>query len=159
MQLKHNAHLVMEQELYLWHSLNTSKLSKNVCGMQRTPFDEEANRAMREGLDEETLALFDLLKKPDLSSKETQQIKKIASGLLASLKNEKLKIDHWQDKEATRDAVSMTIHDFLYDESTGLPVNLYSPDDVIAKAEEVYRHVYRAYPRLPSPYYEQRVVV
>jgi type I restriction enzyme R subunit len=31
--------------------------------------DEEENRAMREGLDEESLAIFDLLKKPDLTSK------------------------------------------------------------------------------------------
>ena len=31
--------------------------------------DEESKRAMREGLDEETHALFDLLKKPDLEKK------------------------------------------------------------------------------------------
>jgi len=120
--------------------------------------DEESNRAMREGLDEETLALFDLLKKPDLSSKETEKIKKVAAGLLANLKNEKLKIDHWQDKEASRDAVSTAIYNFLYDDRTGLPVDLYTEEDVNTKSEEVYRHVYRVYPRLPSPYYEQNEV-
>ena len=31
--------------------------------------DDEASRAMREGLDDETLTLFDLLKKPDLRSR------------------------------------------------------------------------------------------
>ena len=36
--------------------------------------DEEESRAMREGLDEETLAVFDLLKKPELSAKEIKRI-------------------------------------------------------------------------------------
>ena len=35
--------------------------------------DEESTRAMREGLDEETLALFDLLKKPDLEKKDIER--------------------------------------------------------------------------------------
>ncbi len=56
--------------------------------------DEEQNRAVREGLDEETLAVFDLLKKPDLSSKEIKRIKKVAVQLLNTLKTEKLRIDH-----------------------------------------------------------------
>ena len=37
--------------------------------------DEEQNSAVREGLDEETLAVLDLLKKPNLSSKEIKRIK------------------------------------------------------------------------------------
>ncbi|NCC25702.1 MAG: hypothetical protein EOM25_10990 [Deltaproteobacteria bacterium] len=63
-------------------------------------------------------------------------------------------MDHWTDKEATRDAVRQAIHDFLWSEATGLPVDHYTEDDVQARAEEVYRHVFRVYPMLPSPYYE-----
>ena len=33
---------------------------------------------MREGLDEESLDVFDLLKKPDLSTKEVQRIKTVS---------------------------------------------------------------------------------
>jgi len=78
---------------------------------------------------------------------------------LKTLKEEKLKIDHWQDKEATRDSVRLMIGDFLWDDATGLPEDCYTENDVKAKAEEVYRHVYRVYPTLPSPYYGQGVVV
>ncbi|NVO66797.1 hypothetical protein [Methanofollis tationis] len=75
------------------------------------------------------------------------------------LKAEKLRVDHWRDKEATRDAVRLVIRDFLWSESTGLPVNHYTEDDVKARAEDVYRHVYRAYPTLPSPFYEKSASV
>ncbi|MFZ7112750.1 MAG: hypothetical protein ACOWYE_13795 [Desulfatiglandales bacterium] len=34
--------------------------------------------------------------------------------MLAILTNEKLKIDHWRGKESTRDAVRVTIRDFLW---------------------------------------------
>ena len=115
--------------------------------------DEEEHRAMREGLDEETLALFDLLRKPDLSAAEIQRIKKVAVDLLQKLKTEKLRIDHWRDKETTRDAVRLTIRDFLWSESSGLPVDRYTEADVQTRADEVYYHVYRVYPTLPSPFY------
>jgi type I restriction enzyme R subunit len=116
--------------------------------------NEEQNRAVREGLDEETLAVFDLLKKPDLSTKEIKRIKKVAVQLLDTLKTEKLRIDHWQEKESTRDAVHTAILDFLWNDETGLPVDSYTEDDVQSKTEEVFRHIYRVYPTVPSPYYE-----
>jgi type I restriction enzyme R subunit len=115
--------------------------------------DEESERSVREGLDEETLALFDLLKKPELSAREIHRIKQVAVDLLTTLKAEKLRVDRWQHKETTRDAVYTTIQDFLWSDATGLPVNAYSEADVRARADEIYRHIYRAYPTLPSPYY------
>ncbi|MCC5847838.1 MAG: type I restriction endonuclease subunit R [Verrucomicrobia bacterium] len=115
--------------------------------------DEEESRAAREGLDEETLAIFDLLKKPDLNAREIQRIKAVARELLDILKEEKLRVDHWTDKEATRDAVRQTIHDFLWDEQTGLPDPDYDETDIESRAAEVFRHVFRVYPTLPSPFY------
>jgi type I restriction enzyme R subunit len=114
---------------------------------------EEEDRAMREGLDEETLAIFDLLKKPELSAVEIKRVKTVAAELLARLKEEKLKIDQWRDKEATRDAVRLAIRDHLWDEKTGLPVDAFPEQEVEARAEEVFRHVYRAYPTIPSPFF------
>ena len=116
--------------------------------------DEEDSRAVREGLDEESLAIFDLLKKQNLSVSDIKRIKAVAGGLLEGLKSEKLRVDQWRDKEATRDAVRVTIRDFLWSDKTGLPVALYSEDDVNIRAEDVFRHVFRAYPTVPSPYYE-----
>lgn len=92
---------------------------------------------MREGLDEESLAIFDLL---------------------ARLKAEKLNIDHWRDKESTRDAVRITIRDYLWSDDTGLPVEAYTEEGVHEKAEDVFRHVYRAYPVLPSPVYSVSMI-
>ena len=116
--------------------------------------DDESSRAIREGLDEESLAVFDLLKKPDLSAEDFPRIKKVAADLLAMLKAEKLRIDQWREKETTRDAVRLAIRDFLWGDETGLPVNLYTEEDVQACADDVFRHVYRVYPRLPSPIYQ-----
>ncbi len=116
---------------------------------------EEEARAIREGLDEETLAIFDLLRKDELGAEETKAVKAVAKGLLTTLKTEKLRIDHWRDKESTRDAVRQTIYDHLYQDETGLPADLYSEEEVEEKAEVVYEHVHRVYPRLPSPYYEE----
>lgn len=115
--------------------------------------DEEENRSMREGLDEESLAIFDLLKKPDLTPKDIKRIKQVAGELLKTLKEEKLKIDHWREKEATRDAVRTTIYNFLYSDETGLPVESFSEDEVNEKTEEVFHHIFRAYPTVPSLFY------
>jgi type I restriction enzyme R subunit len=117
--------------------------------------DDEESRAVCEGLDEESLAIFDLLKKKNLSASDIKRIKAIAVDLLQELKAEKLMVDQWCDKEATRDAVQVTIRDFLWSDKTGLPVESYTEDDVNTKSEEVFRHVYRVYPTIPSPYYAE----
>ncbi len=114
---------------------------------------QEEARAAREGLDEESLAIFDLLNKPDLTPGEIKRIKTVALDLLATLKGEKLRIAQWREKEATRDAVRIAILDFLYDDRTGLPLEHYSVEEVNTKVDTVFTHVFQSYPTLPSPYY------
>ncbi|MBA7569273.1 hypothetical protein ES708_11012 [subsurface metagenome] len=114
--------------------------------------DKEESRAVLEGLDEETLAIYDLLVKPDLEPKEIQKIKKVAKELLKTLKKKLKDLYHFQDKEPTRDAVKVLIRDFLWDDATGLPVD-YTKNDINKKTEAVFYHVYRSYPTIPSPYY------
>jgi type I restriction enzyme R subunit len=104
--------------------------------------DVESTRAMREGLDEETLALFDLLKKPDLEKKDIGRIKKVAVDLFAILERKKKEIDDWRAKEQTRDEMRQAIHDFLYSDATGLPES-YEEPEVGARAEAVFEHMYR----------------
>jgi type I restriction enzyme R subunit len=115
--------------------------------------DDEERRAVREGLDEESLAIFDLLHKPELTPEQIRKIKSVAVELLATLKAEKLRVDHWRDKEATRDAVRLAIQDFLWSDQTGLPLDKYDEAEVQERADEVYRRVYRVYPEIPSPFY------
>ena len=55
--------------------------------------------------------------------------------------------------KATRDAVQVTIENFLWDDRTGLPTPAYSEEDVKTKSRDVYRHVHRVYPTIPSPFY------
>ena len=114
--------------------------------------DEEQKRAIREGLDQESLALYDLLMKPELSPKEIGQIKQVAVELLSTLKDERLRVDQWRDKEGTRDAVRSAIFDFLYSDKTGLPT-AYSEDEIRDRSEKVFQHVFYAYPTVPSPIY------
>ena len=79
-------------------------------------------------------------------------MKSVAKELLAALKAEKLKIDHWRDKESTRDGVRRQIYDFLFADATGLP-GVYSETEIDERTD---RHVYEVYPALPSPYYGRK---
>ncbi|QTA79455.1 Type I restriction enzyme R protein [Desulfonema limicola] len=115
--------------------------------------DKEEDRAVQEGLDQESLAIYDLLKKPDLKPAEIEKIKQTSQELLSRLKQEKLKTDHWREKETARDAVHLEIKNFLWDEKTGLPVESYTEDDVYQKTDDVFRHIFQAYPQVPSPYF------
>ena len=99
-------------------------------------------------------AIFDLLKKPDLSIPETRRIKEVAVQLLATLKAEKLRIDNWQQRESSRAAVQTAIRDFLWSDATGLPVTSYTDHEVEVRTGQVYRHIFRVYPTLPSPYFQ-----
>src|SRR5581483_5969346 len=112
--------------------------------------DDEESRAIREGLDPETVAIYDLLKKPDLSAKDIARIKNVAVELLAALKTEKLRVDQWREKESTRDAVRAAIFDFLYSDKTGLP-EAYTDDEVKSRSEGVFQYMFYTYPTVPSP--------
>ncbi len=72
---------------------------------------------------------------------------------MATLKAEHLKFENWQQKESTRDALKQQVYDFLYDERTGLPVDDYEEEEIAEISEKVFLHLYRAYPKLPSPIY------
>lgn len=77
--------------------------------------DEEAKRGMRDGLDEEHLALFDLLiSGKKLTSTQRDKVKVVGSELINTLKVEKLRIDNWREKEAAKADVKTFIDDFLY---------------------------------------------
>ena len=106
--------------------------------------DEEAERAIREGLDEETLTLFDLLKKPGLEKSDIERIKKVAVSLMRTLEERKREIDDWRAKEATQDIMRQSIHDFLWSDETGLPAT-YTLDEIEEKSNQVFAYVYQHY--------------
>jgi type I restriction enzyme R subunit len=115
---------------------------------------EEDQRKLREGLDDELLAVFDIVtQKKDLNRKDISRVKKVVVELVEQIKREIVELENWKEKENTRDTIRTDIHHFLYDEQTGLPVDLYTDDEVERLARQVYRHVYRVYSKVPSTVY------
>src|SRR5690554_1208141 len=102
---------------------------------------EEDTRAIREGLDEETLAIFDLLKKYTLTAKERDAVKKVASETIKTLKAEKLKVERWRESTQLKAQVRTAIYDSLL----RLPMETYSDEEVNKKTDLVYQHIFSNY--------------
>ena len=101
----------------------------------------EQERAMREGLDEESLAVFDLLKKPSLTFDEEKAVKKVAVETLKILKAEKLKIERWRESTQVKSQVRTMITDSLQH----LPPKSYLDEELPDIELLVYQHVYSNY--------------
>ncbi|MEJ7568624.1 MAG: HsdR family type I site-specific deoxyribonuclease [Gaiellaceae bacterium] len=93
-------------------SLNIDEYLRRLIALSRD-LSEEEQRAAREGLNEEELAIFDLLTKPDpvLDTDETEQVRAVAKRLLEHL-HEKL-VQDWRRKAETLAEVRVTIRDVL----------------------------------------------
>ncbi|OGC03982.1 hypothetical protein A2276_05125 [candidate division WOR-1 bacterium RIFOXYA12_FULL_43_27] len=101
---------------------------------------EEEQRAARENMTEEELAIFDLLIKDNLNPDEVACIKGTSHELLINLKP--LLVSHWRDFEPNRAGVKTTISDLLYEK---LPEPTYTEQDCEIKKIEVYNFVYEHY--------------
>lgn len=102
--------------------------------------DEEQRRAVREGLTEETQALFDLLMKPDLEKADIKRLKQVAVGLYETLQAQIEAMQDFAAKQATRDQIRVTIRNYLWDENKGLPVS-YGEPEIEAKTDAVLAHL------------------
>ncbi len=103
--------------------------------------EEEEKRAVREGLsDEEELAIFDLLTKPDpkLNKQEQGDVKKVARELLQKLKD--LLVLDWRAKEFARASIEVAIKDSL----EHLPA-IYDKKLYEEKCGAIFSHVFDGY--------------
>lgn len=102
----------------------------------------EDQRAIRENLSEEELALFDILTKPvpELAEKERAQVKKVCKELLETLKAEKLVLD-WRKKDRARSDVRRTL-EIVFDR--GLPES-YDEGIYNEKCELAFHHIFTSY--------------
>jgi type I restriction enzyme, R subunit len=93
-------------------------------------------------LNEEELALFDLLNKPqiDMSDADRGKIKSTVRELLATLKAGKLVLD-WRKRQQAHADMRVTIEKLL---DQGLP-RIYTPELFEAKTSAVFQHIYDAY--------------
>ena len=102
--------------------------------------DAEQRRAVEEGLSEDELALFDLLKKEDLGKAERERVKQASRDLLASIKERLKEPDRFWEKEQTKADVTVFILDKVY---ASLPTPPFTPEEKAAVAAEVYTHVWQ----------------
>ncbi|MDG4716526.1 type I restriction endonuclease subunit R [Winogradskyella marincola] len=103
----------------------------------------EEQRVVRENLkDQETLAIFDLLKEgKELTSKEIKAVKNVAAKTLETLKEEKLKIDNWRESRQ----IKAQVKSLIYDNLLYLPQERYSDEEVGIKTANVYQHIFTNY--------------
>lgn len=101
----------------------------------------EEQRGIAEALNEEELAIFDILTRPDLklSRAERELVRKVAQTLVDTLKAEHLVLD-WRKNQTTRAGVLWAIRQKLNE----LP-EVYERPLFDEKCEAVYQHVYEAY--------------
>ena len=102
--------------------------------------DAEQKRAVEEGLNEEELALFDLLKKDELAKAERERVKQASRNLLASIKARLSELDRFWEKEQTKAEVKVFILDEVYDR---LPTPPFTADEKKTVAAAVYAHVWQ----------------
>jgi type I restriction enzyme, R subunit len=122
-------------------SLNAEEFFQRLMAFAQSLNDEE-KRGLGEQLDEEELALFDLLTKPqiEMSDADRDKVKATARELLATLKAGKLVLD-WRKRQQARAEVRLTIEKLL---DEGLP-RVYTPELFEQKATAVFQHVHDAY--------------
>jgi len=103
----------------------------------------EEKRMVREQLqDQETLAIFDLLREgKELTGPDLKQVKKVATETLEKLKAEKLKIDRWREKRE----VTAQVKSEIYNQLLWLPQEVYTDEEVSLKTVTIYQHIFSNY--------------
>ena len=102
--------------------------------------DAEQRRAVEEGLSEDELALFDLLKKEDLGKAARERVKQASRELLAAIRARLKEFDRFWEKEQTKAEVKIFILDEIF---ASLPTPPFTPEEKQAVAADVYTHVWQ----------------
>ena len=102
--------------------------------------DAEQRRAVEEGLSEDELALFDLLKKDNLGTAERERVKQASRDLLAAVRARLAELDRFWEKEQTKAEVQVFILDEVF---SSLPTPPFTEDEMKAVASDVYDHIWQ----------------
>ena len=102
--------------------------------------DEEQKRAVEESLSEDELALFDLLKKDNLSKSERERVKQASRDLLTSIKLLLSELDRFWEKEQTKADVKVFILNEVY---SNLPTPPFTEQEKETVADNVYQHIWQ----------------
>jgi type I restriction enzyme R subunit len=123
-------------------SMNVDILFDQLIKFVTEELNVEEQRHIAEQLSEEELAIFDLVRRPDitLSEKEQAEVKRVVRELLETLKREKLVLD-WRKKQQTQAAVRKTVRDMF---NAALPPS-YTKEICDEAYTAVYQHIYDSY--------------
>ena len=102
--------------------------------------DAEQKRAVEEGLNEDELALFDLLKKDDLEKAERERVKQSSRELLAAITARLSALDRFWEKEQTKADLQVFILDGVF---ASLPTPPFTVEEKEAVASDVYAHIWQ----------------
>lgn len=102
--------------------------------------DEEQKRATREGLDEDGLAMFDLLLRDNLDQAARERVKQASRDLLAAIKDRLAELDRFWEKEQTKADIEIFILDEVF---TRLPDPPFTAEEKKLVAFNVYAHVWQ----------------
>lgn len=97
--------------------------------------DAEQRRAAEEGLTEDELALFDLLRRDDITKAERERVKRASKALLAAVQRAASEATDWRQNAATQADMHMRIYDTLWDE---LPRPPFTEGETKALALRIY---------------------
>jgi type I restriction enzyme R subunit len=127
-------------EEYNLGSANVEQVYKELIKLAQD-LNEEERRHIKEEISEEELAIFDILMKPapEMSTKERNQVKRVAKDLLETLKREKFSLD-WRKRQQSRASVRQAI-EMKLDE---LPP-VFIKEMFEQKCNLVWQHVYDVY--------------
>lgn len=102
--------------------------------------DAEQRRAAEEGLSEDELAIFDLLKKENLTKAERERLKQASQSLLDSIQALIAPLERWTEKEKTQAEVEILILDRVFEV---LPDPPFTEEEKQAVATRIYQHVWQ----------------
>lgn len=102
--------------------------------------DAEQRRATEEGLSEDELAIFDLLKKENLTKAERERLKEASQSLLDSIQSLIAPLERWTEKEKTQAEVEILILDRVFEV---LPDPPFTEEEKQAVAIRIYQHVWQ----------------
>ena len=102
--------------------------------------DDEQKRAVQEGLNEDELALFDLLKKENLGRTERERVKQSSRDLLTAITARLSKLDRFWEKEQTKADLKVFILDEVF---ANLPSQAFTVEEKEEVANDVYAHIWQ----------------
>ena len=78
-----------------------------------------------------------MLRKPNLTKADIRKIKTVSAEVLGELQAYLESVQDAFAKQSTSDGFRQKIYDFLYDDSTGLPADTYTEDDINLEAAKI----------------------